>query len=220
VFGRLLTLLLVVGILAGRMIPDAPPTEAQSQCTRWLAIGSTRQEVYEVLGPPRRVDDYGVLEVWGYGQWSTITFRNGVVVGWNQSDVDLRLGAGPNGSFVADGERNAAAVARYIYRGVSYPTQVEQDIYSVMVVRVDSSRTRPVAPVVRPEQVARVWPVGIPDYIRRFEYRPTYPACAENGSCYGDISPLTGRPKTVYVHGYFRRDGTYVRSHYRSTPRR
>ena len=40
--------------------------------------------------------------------------------------------------------------------------------------------------------------------------------CAENGSCYGDISPATGLPKTVAVRGYFRRDGTYVRGHYRS----
>jgi hypothetical protein len=45
-------------------------------------------------------------------------------------------------------------------------------------------------------------------------------ACAENGSCYGDISDETGRPKTVYVRGYTRRDGTYVRGHYRSPARR
>lgn len=44
--------------------------------------------------------------------------------------------------------------------------------------------------------------------------------CAENGSCYGDLSPLTGRPKTVEVHGYYRKDGTYVRGYYRSRPRR
>ena len=44
-------------------------------------------------------------------------------------------------------------------------------------------------------------------------------ACAENGSCYGDISVNTGRPKTVRVGGYYRRDGTYVRGHYRSRPR-
>ena len=42
--------------------------------------------------------------------------------------------------------------------------------------------------------------------------------CAENGSCYGDISYGTGRPKTVFVNGYYRSDGTYVRSHYRSPP--
>lgn len=41
-------------------------------------------------------------------------------------------------------------------------------------------------------------------------------ACAENGSCYGDISPLTGNPKTIRVDGYYRSDGTYVRGHYRS----
>ena len=48
----------------------------------------------------------------------------------------------------------------------------------------------------------------------------TDPACAENGSCYGDISERTGRPKTVQVQGYYRKDGTYVRGHYRSAPRR
>jgi hypothetical protein len=41
-------------------------------------------------------------------------------------------------------------------------------------------------------------------------------SCAENGSCYGDISELTGQPKTTRVNGYYRRDGTYVRGHYRS----
>lgn len=41
-------------------------------------------------------------------------------------------------------------------------------------------------------------------------------ACAENGSCYGDVSTTTGRAKTVPVQGYYRKDGTYVRGHYRS----
>ena len=42
---------------------------------------------------------------------------------------------------------------------------------------------------------------------------------AENGSYYGEVSSLTGRPKTVRVRGYYRKDGTYVRGHYRSRPR-
>jgi hypothetical protein len=42
------------------------------------------------------------------------------------------------------------------------------------------------------------------------------PMCAENGSCYGDISNITGLPKTTPVNGYFRSDGTYVRGYYRS----
>jgi hypothetical protein len=44
--------------------------------------------------------------------------------------------------------------------------------------------------------------------------------CAENGSCFGDLSTVTGQPKTVHVQGYTRKDGTYVRGHYRSAPRR
>lgn len=44
---------------------------------------------------------------------------------------------------------------------------------------------------------------------------PSSYGCAENGSCYGDISPLTGNPKTIHVDGYFRSDGTYVRGHFR-----
>jgi len=51
-------------------------------------------------------------------------------------------------------------------------------------------------------------------------YKPAFRSCAENGSCYGDISTATGRAKTVSVGGYFRKDGTYVRGHYRSAPRR
>ena len=46
------------------------------------------------------------------------------------------------------------------------------------------------------------------------------PLCAENGSCYGDISSINGMPKTTHVNGYFRKDGTYVRGHYRSSGRR
>ena len=41
--------------------------------------------------------------------------------------------------------------------------------------------------------------------------------CAENGSCYGDPN-VNGVPKTVHVNGYYRKDGTYVRGHYRSAP--
>jgi hypothetical protein len=44
--------------------------------------------------------------------------------------------------------------------------------------------------------------------------------CAENGSCYGDISNINGMPKTQSINGYFRKDGTYVRGHYRSSGRR
>ena len=40
---------------------------------------------------------------------------------------------------------------------------------------------------------------------------------AENGSWYGQPN-ANGVPKTVRVRGYYRKDGTYVRGHYRSSP--
>ena len=58
---------------------------------------------------------------------------------------------------------------------------------------------------------------GPPLVFDSFEFSPFV---AENGSYYGEISDYTGRPKTVHVRGYYRKDGTYVRGHYRSKPRR
>ncbi len=46
------------------------------------------------------------------------------------------------------------------------------------------------------------------------------PTVAENGSYYGEPSKTTGRPKDVHVDGYYRKDGTYVKGHYRSSPSR
>ena len=43
------------------------------------------------------------------------------------------------------------------------------------------------------------------------------PGVAENGSYYGEPN-ANGVPKTVRVNGYYRKDGTYVRGHYRSAP--
>jgi hypothetical protein len=45
---------------------------------------------------------------------------------------------------------------------------------------------------------------------------PAVNGVAENGSSYGETSTATGKPKTVEVRGYYRKDGTYVRGHYRS----
>jgi hypothetical protein len=46
------------------------------------------------------------------------------------------------------------------------------------------------------------------------------PGCSESGSCYGDISTITGMPRTTYVNGYTRSNGTQVRGYYRSSGRR
>ena len=51
----------------------------------------------------------------------------------------------------------------------------------------------------------------------RGRQQPAYSPYAQG---YGEVSEETGRVKDVHVDGYYRRDGTYVRPHYRSRPRR
>lgn len=72
---------------------------------------------------------------------------------------------------------------------------------------VAPSYSRPQPPVYSPPVylVPPPAPASLPRY-----------GCSESGSCYGEISPATGKPKTVYVPGYFRSDGKYVRGYYRS----
>lgn len=93
---------------------------------------------------------------------------------------------------MADG-RQCGANSSYYRSGGQTPSCYGQPNFQ-------AAATPPAYPVYKPAFVPRV-------------------GCAENGSCYGDISALTGRPKTVSVGGYFRSNGTYVRGHYRSRPR-
>lgn len=44
----------------------------------------------------------------------------------------------------------------------------------------------------------------------------SYGSGCQSTNTYGAISCATGRPRTTYVRGYYRRDGTYVRPYYRS----
>jgi hypothetical protein len=53
---------------------------------------------------------------------------------------------------------------------------------------------------------------------RPSRYKPD-PYIAENGSYCGEISKRTNRPKNIYVQGYYRKDGKYVRGHYKSKRR-
>jgi hypothetical protein len=46
------------------------------------------------------------------------------------------------------------------------------------------------------------------------------PAVAENGDIRGADNDGDGRAEPVHVRGYYRKDGTYVRGHYRARPRR
>jgi hypothetical protein len=63
---------------------------------------------------------------------------------------------------------------------------------------------------------------SVPTYQPHYSY--STPSTGYSGSssncvgtgCYGVISNVTGLPRTTYVHGYFRKNGTYVQPYYRS----
>lgn len=90
--------------------------------------------------------------------------------------------------------------------------QVRQS--SSAVLPVPKPPSEPTAPPVNSIQATRVSSPTLPPSATP---AATAPAVAENGSYYGEPNQ-NGVPKTVYVHGYYRKDGTYVRSYYRSAP--
>lgn len=74
------------------------------------------------------------------------------------------------------------------------------------------SRIKGLSPEKQSTRAASIQPNQVP--IDEYSGRV---GCAENGSCYGDLNS-SGVPKEVFVNGYYRSDGTYVRGHYRSRP--
>jgi hypothetical protein len=86
-------------------------------------------------------------------------------------------------------------------------TKTPQNFTAKSEAPVEALRSRSVAPGVSPAVQPAI------------EGEQVHGWCEENGTCYGDISERTGRPKTVDVSGYYRKDGTYVRGHFRSPPR-
>jgi len=102
-----------------------------------------------------------------------------------------------------------------------YPTKVEFERHGNIVVGVFPDKRRPIRPNSDSFLRKQASYKSSANYGVRYR-QPSYsiPRVSENGSYYGQISENTGRPKTVHVSGYYRKDGTYVRSHYRSPPRR
>jgi hypothetical protein len=129
----------------------------------------------------------------------------------DQSDTDIVVAA--SRIVAAEPElRRAKAQLNRVSRGSKYG-KAKNHLLRLVTARLTAipkirASFRAVAERIQAEQAA-----GAATYARG-------PPCAENGSCYGDISQATGRPKTVNVRGYYRKDGTYVRGHYRSRPRR
>ena len=118
--------------------------------------------------------------------------------------------------------------------GCATPAQ-QPDVthYSAPVIYAAAPVLQPPAPVAKPSGIY-VAPAGAsagiiaanPKYVPSSSLGayvppvlsvPVYGSVAENGSYYGQPN-VNGVPKTVAVGGYYRKDGTYVRGHYRSSP--
>ena len=93
------------------------------------------------------------------------------------------------------------------------------DFSASTVVKTENVYTAPayVPTIAVPAQSAYVAPSPVTAYEPTVIAAPGYGAVAENGSYYGQPN-ANGVPKTVAVGGYYRKDGTYVRGHYRSAP--
>jgi hypothetical protein len=104
--------------------------------------------------------------------------------------------------------RRAIPVDREIRRAIPVQTENAQTVWP-------SPQSR--APAALPPSVAR----SSGSTMARTTAVPRVgaPFVAENGSYYGQPNKY-GMPKTVHVRGYFKKNGTYVRSHYRSRPHR
>jgi outer membrane protein assembly factor BamE (lipoprotein component of BamABCDE complex) len=157
-----------------------------------IRIGSTAAQVTAVMGTPQSVSTLGFGSSWWYYGLSTVEFENGVVAGWADH-----------------GDLTGKTTLQRFYKGV------EEAIPFVTVSRYATALNIPKT------QTTAIWQLPRTERVQstvRLTSGSSFPFVAENGSYYGQISQLTGRPKTVFVHSYYQSDGTYVRSHYRSLP--
>jgi outer membrane protein assembly factor BamE (lipoprotein component of BamABCDE complex) len=154
--------------------------------------GSNEDDVIKALGTPTSILRYESLgEEVSYFNFSSITFRGNAVYAWNDLG-DLGSSSSKLVPYTGDLERlSDTEVAPF-----SNPLDIPKS-------------NLPQSPL-KPLRIPAARDIG----------GRLVPFVGENGSYFGEISKVTGRPKTVYVKGYFRKDGTYVRSHFRSRPRR
>jgi hypothetical protein len=169
-------------------------------------FGSSFNDVLIVLGTPDSVSKYPALskEVWRYG-YSDITYRQGKVYEYSGGSR-LKIAINPNGKYFDFDDLKTD----YYYQGKNYNINIEENYYKAEVQPISQAEIS--IPI---KSIDNLKNYKVQDY-----YKNSYSYVAENGSYYGQISKKTGSPKTVYVRGYFRKDGTYVRSHYRSKARK
>ena len=156
-----------------------------------ITRGSSKSDVIAAMGTPSGVNSYPALgeETWSYGM-STLTLRDGHVDAWSNQ-----------GNLLVAGELR-------LYDGgeAALPKSAEA-----------ANSFWPALPSgLSTEDTSWVKPIGSSFRDGRGQ---SYPYVTENGDVYNRDNDGDGRLEPVYVRGYDRKDGTYVRSHYRARAR-
>ncbi|CRX37967.1 hypothetical protein [Estrella lausannensis] len=123
---------------------------------KYLTIGSTKDEVLEILGTPEKIDAY--FDRWYYGS-NSLSF-----------DEDKRIKEYTN------------AKALKILLIPSNRNNCKEDSEKILNSQSSSKNN----------------------------------SYSNSANGYGEISKTTGRARTNYVNGYYRKNGTYVKPYYRS----
>ena len=68
-------------------------SRAISSASNFITIGSTKSDVVRIQGTPTKIADLSFInqEMWNYGYYNRITFKNGRVSEWNNSDGKLKV---------------------------------------------------------------------------------------------------------------------------------
>jgi len=212
------TLYLGTPCMAAEEATDPPvQEETAAECTLlpgavspdFLGFGSTPEDVQRIMGKPRRISSLpDGREQWLYGL-STITLEAGHMVGWCPFDVPIPVDLGrPQKPEPVLPGADAAGIVRargtprtvadfgewqiWFYQGT--------EGYTLYRGVLDHAGVNLTIPPPAPAGKPGVW-TG--------PQQATYPSVSTNTSGIGD----------VHVRSYFRKDGTFVRSHYRSRRR-
>lgn len=140
-----------------------------SEGNKFLTLGSTQDEVIEVLGTPSKIS----YNDWYYG-FAYLTFYGDKISQYSNAEK-LKIKLVPKSK---NNESNTNSLSKY------QTTSSTNKATSASSLKTSTSSNSSVA------------------------------------DGYGEISKLTGRPKTVHVSGYTKKDGTYAKPYYRSSPKR
>jgi hypothetical protein len=190
-------------------------TANQTPERNFFCLGDTKAVVEMVQGTPTSIMGSDGVAIWLYGE-DLVSFNKGAVSNYQNYSGRLRVRVFPPSPIVgaakeypspqSDRATNSTNVV-----GDGYITEQRKSGSSLELAQ--QSVSAPSTSSYIPQQV-NPNPISIP------RAPPTVYSSAARSlpttSSYGEISKTTGLPRTIPVSGYFRKDGTYVRPHYRS----